>query len=104
MIFDVTFNQARELEGIHKDVFFVDVREKDEWQTGHIKDAQHIPFSLFDHLFKERLPDKKAAYIVYCASGGRSRRVCDFLEYEGYENIYNLLGGISGVPESEVEV
>lgn len=52
----------------------VDVRELDEWEAGHLKDAHWFPFSdLEEGLIPEDLPEDKAL-ILYCAKGGRARK------------------------------
>ncbi len=56
------------MEGI-----YVDVREQDEWDMGHLKDAIHCPLS---ELMKGNIPDNLPAdevLYIYCAHGNRSQ-------------------------------
>jgi len=72
-----------------KKAVLVDVREKDEWDKGHIDGTIFLPLS------ELRKPDKTAALlkdvpkdkIVYthCMVGYRSRRAADVLQREGYD-------------------
>ena len=39
--------------------------------------------------------DKSLNYYVYCHSGVRSIQACQIMKTFGYENLFNLLGGIS---------
>ena len=39
--------------------------------------------------------DKNKNYYVYCHSGVRSVQACQIMKSFGFENLYNLLGGIS---------
>ncbi len=55
------------MEGI-----YVDVREKDEWDQGHIKGAIHCPLSMLKEAIPQDLPTDEVLYI-YCAMGGRAQ-------------------------------
>jgi adenylyltransferase/sulfurtransferase len=41
-----------------------------------------------------RLVDKDRPIVVYCHHGMRSQRACDWLRRAGYQNVFNLIGGI----------
>lgn len=73
-------------------VNLIDVRETNEWENGHLKEAIPIPLSEF-HTEKEKL-DKNQEYFVMCHSGGRSAMACEQLSQEGYK-VTNVMGGIS---------
>jgi len=67
----------------------IDVREPDEFATGHVPGAVNIPMSqLGDRL--EELPSE--AFDVICQAGGRSARVVQALEARGYDAT-NVEGG-----------
>src|SRR5207244_7537087 len=51
------------------DVQLGDVREKNEWDEGHIPGAVHVPKSYLEQWAEERLPDKTKTTILYCAAG-----------------------------------
>lgn len=69
----------------------IDVRETFEYDQVNIK-GELIPMSLVPmNLDKIR---KDVPVIVQCKSGGRSGQICRFLEQRGYDNVYNLRGGI----------
>lgn len=75
-------------------VEIIDVRGKNEFGEGTIKGFKH--YNLFDASFKTRIAklDKEKTYVVYCRTGGRSRSACNFMASQGFENVYNLSGGI----------
>ena len=50
----------------------VDVREPDEWSTGHIPGAKHVPKSFLESRIEGVAPDRSQHVILYCASGNRS--------------------------------
>lgn len=69
----------------------IDVREDDEVAEGMIPEAIHIRMGeIPDSL--EKL-DKSEEYIIICRSGGRSERVCHFLQDQGYK-VINMTGGM----------
>lgn len=77
-----------------KKVWNLDVREKAEYETGHINGAHLVPSTRFEEEF-EKLGVKKADKIaVYCRSGSRSDFVARKLVDMGYNNIFNLEMGI----------
>ena len=78
----------------NENILLVDCRELPEWQSEHIKGAQHIPMSTFANNYHPILTDKTQKIVVQCRSGGRSYQVAMFLASQGFTNIHNLEGGI----------
>ena len=46
-------------------------------------------------LKKLNLFSKNNEYYIYCKSGGRSSAACKIMSQMGFNNVYNLMGGIS---------
>lgn len=72
-----------------KEAVLVDVREKKEWDAGHLKGALHAPLSELKtpagvKRFVERLPEKKVVY-THCAAGVRSVTAAKILRTHGIE-------------------
>jgi molybdopterin/thiamine biosynthesis adenylyltransferase/rhodanese-related sulfurtransferase len=80
---------ARELP----DAVFVDVREQDEWDEGHIPGALYLGRGNLESRIETAVPDKTRQVVVYCASGNRSVFATKTLEELGYENVASLAGG-----------
>ena len=72
--------------------FILDVREKWENDLCKIEGSQLMPLSTLPADFA-RLP-KDGPLVVHCHHGGRSARAVMFLQQQGYENAFNLKGGI----------
>lgn len=66
---------------------FVDVREKDEWRQGFVPGALHLPRGFLEMQAEQKLPDRKASIVVYCAGGVRSAFAAKSLAELGYENV-----------------
>ena len=69
----------------------VDVREKDEWDAGHVAGAVFLPLSELSRedgtvaaLAAQRLPKEKIVY-THCHLGVRSLTACEILESLGYQ-------------------
>lgn len=72
-----------------KKAVLIDVREKTEWNKGHLKDAKLLPLSLLnqDTLPKEVLQTLSKDKVVYlhCAAGGRCLKAAEVLRKHGYD-------------------
>ncbi len=65
----------------------VDVREKDEWRGGYIPGAVHIARGFLEIQVEQKLPDKNAPIVLYCAGGTRSALAAATLAGLGYTNV-----------------
>lgn len=74
------------------DAVVLDVREPDEWQAGHAPNAIHIPMGSVPTSL-DALPDTDDTLPVICRSGGRSQRVVQWLEQQGFD-VVNVDGGM----------
>ena len=71
----------------------VDVRDKDEWDDGHIPGALHISRGTIELDIEEKVPDTNALIICHCGGGGRGALATESLQKMGYKNVRNLAGG-----------
>lgn len=74
------------------DVRILDVRTSQETARGVLPGAILIPVQVLEERWKE-IPKDGRRTLVYCAGGERSAAACEFLSRQGYENLYNLVGG-----------
>ena len=81
-----------------QDVIILDVREQDEYDSGHIPGAVLLPVGTIDEeTAAEVIPEKDSTVLVYCRSGNRSKTASSALADLGYTNIYEF-GGINTWP------
>src|SRR5438445_5196885 len=76
-----------------QDIILVDVREKHEWNEGHIPDAVHVPRGFLELQIEEAVPDKSKTVVLYCAGGVRSLIAGTTLQQMGYRNVISMSGG-----------
>ena len=93
----LTQEEAKEMMDT-QEVIILDVREQDEYDSGHIPGAVLLPVGSIDEdTATEVIPEKDSTVLVYCRSGNRSKTASSALAELGYTNIYEF-GGISTWP------
>ena len=89
---EITIDELKSALGSGAQV--IDVRETDEYVSGHVPAATHVPLGTVPSnvdLFRSDVD-----IFVICHSGGRSMRACEFLQDEGITNVVNVIGGTAG--------
>lgn len=97
-IIKVNFEEAKQLIDSTPSLALLDVREEEEYITGHAINA--ILFTLDtinEQTANEIIPDKTKPVMVYCRSGRRSAEAAKRLHNLGYNTIYDV-GGLIGWP------
>ncbi len=82
------------MEDKSREFRIIDVREQMEIAQGSIPGAEPMPMSALSSRIGEIGQDKDVVFI--CRSGARSGQVVAYLAQNGYENVYNLRGGVMG--------
>jgi len=72
---------------------FLDVRELDEYEQGMIPGSVFVPRGHLESQAENKLPDKNATVVVYCAGGTRSVFAADTLVQLGYSDVVSMAGG-----------
>ncbi len=89
----ISAEEAKELMGPGKDAVLLDVREMEEYNSGHIPHSKNIPLSSLNLMINKLPENRRTPIVTYCLTGMRARRACKKLKKLGYENIY-CMGGI----------
>ena len=93
----ITQEAAKEMMDT-QEVIILDVREQDEYDSGHIPGAVLLPVGAIDEdTAAEVIPEKDSTVLVYCRSGNRSKTASAALADLGYTHIYEF-GGINTWP------
>ncbi len=78
----------------HKDAIILDVRERSEYDAGHVLNSKFIPLGKLKERMGELEKYKDHPIVVVCRSGNRSGTACFLLARQGFAQAYNLAGGI----------
>ena len=98
MITRISFAEAKELLDSEPACVLLDVREEEEYITGHASGALLLPLGeLSDESALDLTPDQDTPVLVYCRSGYRSNIAAHKLEEYGYTRVYDL-GSLIGWP------
>ncbi len=81
-------------------LILLDIRRVDEWQTTGIPQGA-VALTMDNPLFMQTLEDltnhdKNKPIAIICAAGGRSARVCQALQSQGYNFIFDVAEGVNG--------
>jgi rhodanese-related sulfurtransferase len=80
------------LDNGQKQPLLLDVREPWEYAICHIEGSQLVPMRDIRHSADDLDPEQET--VVICHTGIRSQQVCYFLEQMGFDNVFNLWGGV----------
>ena len=85
---------ALDLAG-RSDVTVIDVRTPEEFAEGHIEGATMIDF--YTDTFADEIAglDPDGTYLLYCRSGNRSGQTATLMDQLGFEQVYDLDGGVN---------
>lgn len=85
----ITWQEVESLKD-NKDIFVLDVRTNEEFESGNYENAIHIPLDDLRKRLNEL--DKSKTYLVYCRTGLRSYIACRILTQNGFK-VQNITGG-----------
>src|SRR3954452_6249118 len=94
-------SQIREVDTAGADAFIdttpnavvLDVREPDEYEQGALPNAVHIPRGNLESQIENKVADRDAPIVVYCAGGTRSAFAAKTLSDLGYTDVVSMAGG-----------
>lgn len=89
----IKVNEVRDL--VENNAYFLDVREKNEYDAGHLIHAHNIPLSELRNRLNE-IPQDIPVY-VHCRSGQRSYNAVMVLQNNGFTNVFNVAGSFLGI-------
>ncbi|NLX62941.1 MAG: FAD-dependent oxidoreductase [Tissierellia bacterium] len=89
----VPVTKVREL--VENNAYIIDVREKDEYEEGHLINAVNIPLSELRDRVNE-IPKDRPVYL-HCRSSQRSYNAIMALQHMGFDNVYNISGSFLGI-------
>ena len=78
----------------HDEAIVVDVRSMAEFKDGHILNAENVPLNGLNNSLKKLEKHKSKPVIAVCKTGSRSAAACRSLRKAGFEQVFNLRGGM----------
>ncbi|MFO7858839.1 MAG: rhodanese-like domain-containing protein [Ectothiorhodospiraceae bacterium] len=85
---------AEARERIRNGAVVLDVRDREEFEQGHIEGAVNISRGTLEMRIMDALPDPETPIVCHCAAGKRGALAADTLQRIGYRNVVNLAGGL----------
>jgi len=96
-------NSAAALQLInHKNAVVLDVRESSEYDAGHVLNSKLLPLGKLKERMGELEKFKNQPIVVVCRSGNRSGTACFILGKQGFNQVYNLAGGVQAWQKSNL--
>ena len=87
-----------------EDALVIDVREANEYGTGHVLGAKNIPAARMETAGAEVMKKKDRPVIVYCDGGERAGKAMSALKKLGFTRVANLSGGIKAWQDAGLPV
>ena len=78
-----------------QDAVVVDVRDKKEFETGHIVDSINIPLAKLKQRLTELKKHKEKPVVVVCKLGQHSGDAAKTLQEAGHAEVFKLAGGLT---------
>jgi rhodanese-related sulfurtransferase len=92
---EVSPEDVRDMLARQDKAVFLDVREPNEWNLGHVPGAIHLPRGHLESKI-EGLVERDQRVVVICARGNRSALAALTMKQMGYENVASMARGMSG--------
>jgi rhodanese-related sulfurtransferase len=100
---EISAEEAKAKLDRHEVDLIVDVREPNEWESGHIPGALHAPRGMIEWYADPSYANHKAQLaeareqnvVIHCASGGRSLLAAQSLQRLGFKNVSSMAGGFN---------
>jgi rhodanese-related sulfurtransferase len=97
---EVSIDEVIKMIDNRENIILLDVRDKEEFETGHILNAINISRGSLDFKVHLIIPDKNAKVVVYCGLDLRSPLATKSLNDLGYKKAVNMIGGLKGWKEA----
>ena len=85
------------------DAVYLDIREPNEWNLGHLPGAMHMPRGILETHVEGAIA-RTNKVVIYCASGNRSALAADTMQQMGYGDVSSMSRGFRGWCEEGGEV
>lgn len=102
LINEIEVTELAQLKEKNETIRVIDIRQPAELNSGIIPGAEALPMHIIPLRMNELKRDEKL--IMVCRSGARSAQACMYLQQQGYDNVFNLRGGMIAWAGSGLEL
>jgi len=92
LIKEIEVTELAQLKENGETIRVIDIRQPAELNSGIIPGAEALPMHIIPLRINEFKHDEKL--VLVCRSGARSAQACMFMQQQGYDNVFNLRGGM----------
>ena len=82
----------------------LDIREGDDYASGHLPRARHIPLSQLSKRVDEIGKFREKPVLVTCRNGAKAGAASRLLKQAGFKNVFELRGGVSAWQQASLPV
>jgi rhodanese-related sulfurtransferase len=97
---EISVGEVKRMIEADKSIVILDVRDRDEFETGHIPRAINLSRGMLEFKITLMIPEKSATVIVYCGIDLRGPLATKTLNDLGYRNAVNMIGGLKSWKEA----
>ena len=87
---EVSVHEVNDRLNGNNDFTLIDIREKDEWDEGHLSGALFLPRGFLEVKVERMVTDKDGPILLYCAGGVRSALAAKSLNELGYKDVVSM--------------
>lgn len=88
--------EARQIINSNSDIIIIDIRQKKDYDNGHIRDAFAIPYKELKSSLDEL--DTSYTYLIYCNNGKDSMKASKLMAESGFSRVFTIVGGYKKWP------
>lgn len=95
--YGIDYENAKTILKNDNQAMLIDVRSPQEYREGHLEKSINIPLYDLEEKYKQFIDKKEDTIILYCQTGKRSRKALEILREKGFENLYQIEGGLDNI-------
>ena len=101
---EVSIDEVKKMIDNREEIILLDVRDREEYETGHIPGAINISRGSLDFKVHLLIPDRNKKIVVYCGLDLRSPLATKSMNDLGYKKAINMIGGLKAWKEAGYQI
>ena len=101
---EVSIDEVKKMIDNREEIILLDVRDREEYETGHIPGAINISRGSLDFKVHLLIPDRNKKIVVYCVLDLRSPLATKSMNDLGYRKAINMIGGLKAWKEAGYQI